>query len=176
MKINVDRKAFEAKLQVAITAIGNKAIIPILNEALIEVSENKMVVTTSNTQITVALNIFCETDGELVDFVCDIKTILSTISLLKSEVITLEIEDGNVLFSTPKTRKRYEVPITYKAGDFPLPKNKKWGTPVVINGTMFAKMIKRTSLFVNPNDLRTGMQGVNIKGDKNKFIIQGTNP
>lgn len=175
MKINVDRKAFEAKLQVAITAIGNKTLIPILDEALIEVSENKMVVTTSNTQITVALNVFCETDGELTDFVCDIKTILSTISLLKSEVITLEIEGDNVIFSTPKTRKRYEVPITYKADDFPIPSSDKWNKPTVINGAMFAKMIKRTSLFVNPNDLRAGLQGVNIKGDKNEFVIQGTN-
>lgn len=177
MKIKVERSQLEAKLLIAVSVLGNNVQPPILNEALIKMSKDSMSITTSDNQVTMTVSLPYEIEsGEMVDFVCDIKSILKPVQLQNNEFMFIEvINDGkDIAFSTPKTRKKYKIPITYDALDFPAIKTEKWSDPVIIDGKAFARMIKKTSVFVNPNDMRQGMSGISAKSSEGTLVIQST--
>ena len=176
MKIKLNRELLEKKLSTAVSVLGNNVQPPILNEALFKMGKNDLSITTSDGGITMTVSLPYELEnGEVKDFVCDIQSIIKPVTLQKSEFMFLEVMEKDILFSTPKTRKKYQIPITYQAIDFPLIKSEEWSDPVIIDGKSFANMIKKTSMLANPNDLRSGISGINLFAKDNTLYIQATN-
>ena len=176
MKITVNREQLEKKLQSAVALIGTKSMIPILDYGLIQVTEKRIIITTSDDSATIRtfLN-HNEVIGDKFDFVCDINIILRTISMLKNELIILNVGEENITLSTPKTRKRYQIPIMDDPSSFPVINNDDFKKPIIVNGKSTSDMIKKASSIVNQNDLRSGMQGINFKVSDGNLSIQSTN-
>ena len=175
MKIQINREALEKKLQILASVIPTRSMIPVLDEGLIEVSEEGITITTSDQNITISSNIMCEIKDPTTkfDFVCDVRTILGTISLLKSETITLYVTDSDVTLSTPRTRKKYQVPIQHSPEDFPQSRSDKWGASLRVPGKMFSSMISKASVIIEPNSLMRSLTGINMLTDEGSLIIQG---
>lgn len=181
MKITAGREALNKKLQAVTGVLSGKAIMPILNEALIEISSTKdpdgneidaILITTSDNEVSASVMIPCTIEGDKRNFVCDISLIMETISTLKSEEIILTVEEKDVILSVPKTRKRFSIPIIHEAKSFPEIAAESYSDPIKINGGVVSKMIRKASLFVNPNDLRPNIAGINLFCKEGKFIVQ----
>lgn len=174
MRIQVNRELLEKKLMVVTSAMATKPLIPILDEALITMTSDSMSITASDNEVTITTNVAANVEGEPFNFVCDIRTILKVISNLKSEEVFFDISTDTAMFSTPRTKKKYEIPLTYKPDTFPTGMETEWEDVTVISGSILATMIKRASLFVNPMDLRKGMSGINFSVAGKELAIQAT--
>jgi DNA polymerase-3 subunit beta len=176
MKIKLERKLLEQKLLIAVSVLGNNIQPPILNEALFKMEKKNLSITTSDGGVTMTTRLPYQLEsGELRDFVCDVQSILKPVNLQKSEFMFLEVTEKDILFSTPKTRTKYKIPISYKAINFPLIKSEKWSDPITVDGKAFARMIKKTAVLANPNELRVGISGINLFAKENTLYIQSVN-
>ena len=138
-------------------------------------SSEKMTIITTDQEITTVTSLKCETLGEVHDFVCDIKTLFGVVSNLKSDEFIIEVAEKNIIFSTPKTRKKYEVPVMYLASEFPIIPKSEWEHIATVTGKDFADMINISSRLVNPEELRRGIAGISLSATNEKLIIQSTN-
>jgi len=176
MKIKLNRETLEKQLVTAVSVIASNPQPPILREALFEFSEENLAITTSDGRLTMTIRLPYELEhGEVSDFVCDVQSLIKPVTLQKSEFMFLEVIDGkDIAFSTPRTRNKYNIPIIYDPESFPRIKAAGWSDPISINGKIFSKMIKKTSMIVNPNDLRTAISGINFKAQEGMFIMEST--
>ena len=174
MKLTFNREQLNKGIQSILGILNTKTGLPILDYALIEVKNNKITIFVSDEEILTQINIPCFIDGDKFDFVCDLKTVQSTASLLRSEEFILDVDDKLIIMSTPKTRKRFEIPIVYSADSFPLMGHSEWMSSITIKGSIFSAMIKRASLFISPTDLRPALTSIHLSSTKDVIRIQGT--
>lgn len=172
MKLTLEREVFAKKIQAAISALGNSPI-PVLNEALLQVKKEKLFITTSNGEVQITVSMNCqEVEGEPQDVVFDIRLIQTPVTTLKAKEVFLEVKDDIVTFYTKRTRNKYEVPIVYKADNYPLLNAEEWSSPLDLKGSVFSAMVKKASMFVDANNIRTGMQGVSLKSSESVVTMQ----
>lgn len=174
MKLIFEREQLNKRLESIIGLINTRTGVPILDEALVKVQEGKIKVTVSDNEISTEITIPCEVEGDIFDFVCDVMTVQKTAALLRNETFILEVDEKVVVMSTPKTRKRFEIPIRNKAADFPAMPDNGWENPMNIKGSLFSSMVKRASMFIKPTDLRPAFTSINLLSTKDMIRIQGT--
>lgn len=174
MKINCNREALVKKLQLATSVMGNSSIIPIYMEALINVEKDKISINTTDGSITMkcSLNVSIGEEESIHDFVCDIQSILSTITLLRDEDVLIEVVDKDVILSTPKSRKKFTIPITHNPGDFPRTDNEWKKEFLSIPGDVLSPMIKSSASVVNTNNLIPEMTGISMSVEKGKLVLK----
>ncbi len=178
MKITLEREVLEKKLQAAVAIIPAKPIIPALDHALIEVTDKRMLITTTDTSITLTVHLPCEVEGELTDFVCDIQTIMKSIATMKDESIVLDVNlaESVVILTVPGKKRKYEIPVFYNASSFPRMNSAEWTKPIALNGIQLATMINRASAEIITTDMRPALTGINLLLKDNTLTIFGGTP
>jgi len=172
MKLTLEREVFAKKIQAAISALGNNPI-PVLNEALLQVKKDRLFITTSNGEVQLTASMNCqEVEGEAQDVVFDIRLLQTPVTTLKAKEVFLEVNEGIVTLFTKRTKNKYEVPIIYKAENYPLLNAEEWSSPLEVKGSVFSAMIKKASIFVDANNIRPGMQGVCLKSNERVVTMQ----
>lgn len=176
MKIVLNRELLIKKLQVSVSAIPNNPIVPVTYEALMQVKDDHISVVTTDLEMTIVNHLpFISISEAKMDFICDIQTILKTITLLKSEDVVFDVTSSQITLSLSKSRKKYQIPITYSVDSFPNQTVSVFNDPIKLNGNIFFEAMKKASLFVNPNDLRVGFKGVCITSSDGSIKIMGGN-
>ena len=158
MKLTLEREILAKKLQSSIGAIGS-SMIPILNEVLFQVKNNRLFITSSNGEVQLTVSMNCEFKGEEQSFVCDARLFLTPVTTLKAKEVFLEVSEELVTLSTKRSSK-YEAPIIYESENYPVLNAKEWSDPLEIKGDTFSKMVKKSSMFVDKNNIRMAMRGL----------------
>jgi DNA polymerase III sliding clamp (beta) subunit (PCNA family) len=171
MKLTLERESFAKKVEAAISALGN-SIIPVLNEAFFQIKNDRLFITTSNGEVQLTVSTPCEVEGEEVEFICDIRLLRTPVTTLKAKEVFLEVTDKMVTLFTKRTKNKYEIPVVYKPESYPLLNAEKWSSPLEINGASFAKMIKKSSILVDGNNIREGMRGIMLESTSKTVTME----
>lgn len=182
MRIEVNRESLEKILQVSNSVAASKNVLPILENNLFKFSAQRLELVSSNLELSLVVGTEYElVEGEVKDFIADGQSILKVISLLKAEKIFIEVEfdkkgKGKLSFGTTKTRKKYDLPISYAASEFPtLDTNGYTTNSCKLPGNIVSQSGRITSPFCNPADLRPSFQGVQIGVSVGKYQAMVTN-
>lgn len=158
MKISVNRKNLLDALRFGGMVAGKNKTIPILDYCKVAVKGGKMVVTSTDTEVTIAKKIDgVECDVEVAEFCVvpsDITTILGT---LKDENVTLEIEKETCILSHSRGIAKMS---TLPAIDFPSAGSNENKISFSMDATHLKTWLDSAKSFVADDPLRPALTGL----------------
>lgn len=158
MKINVNRKSLLDVLRFGGMVAGKNKTIPALDYCKVVVKEGKMVVTSTDTEITIAKKIDgVECDVEVAEFCIIPLDIATTLTTLRDETVSLEVDDKVcVLVHARGTAKTSILP----AIDFPNAPTSETISKFSMNATKLREWLDSAKSFVANDPLRPALTGM----------------
>ena len=158
MKIQVNRKMLLEALAFGGAVAGKCKTIPILDCCKVSFNGNKMVVTSTDTEVTVAKKVnivFSDVEsGEFCVVPTDLTTILST---LRQEEVTLEVEDKVCILHHMRGVAKISV---LPAIDFPTPSSSENKTSFIMDAQKLSGWLDASKNFVASDPLRPALTGM----------------
>ena len=166
MYFKVSKKAFLNSLNIVSRAIKSFSPLPAFSGVLIEVTSNSLILTGSDSDVSIRTKIFHTEDQPLIiqdmgSIVLEAKYILEIVRKLDSEMIELEIVDGfNTRIAGSSTEFNLNgIPASeYPAIDFHAPSQ-----DFLINKETLRTMIGQTSFATTTQETKPVLMGVNFK-------------
>lgn len=158
MKIQVNRLMLLDALKVGGAVAGKSKAIPILDCCKVSIKGGKMIVTSTDSEITIAKKVaIIKSDVEHGDFCVvpsDLTTILST---LRQEDVTLEVDDSScALCHSRGTAKVAVLPAT----DFPTMASNENKTTFTMDANKLSEWLDAAKSFVAVDPLRPALTGM----------------
>jgi DNA polymerase-3 subunit beta len=158
MNIKVNRKTLLDALRIGGMVAGKCKTIPILDHCKVVVKGGKMVVTSTDTEITIAKKVdgvVC--DVELAEFCVMPSTIVTTLATLRDEEVSLEVEkDVCTLLHSRGSVKVAVLPV----GDFPSSPSSETKTTFTMDASRLRTWLDASKSFVAVDPLRPALTGM----------------
>lgn len=158
MKINVNRKNLLDALRFGGMVAGKSKTIPILDYCKVAVKGGKMVVTSTDTEVTIAKKIDgVECDVERIEFCVIPSDITTTLSTLRDDNVTLDIDDNTCALIHAKGVAKV---ATLPAIDFPTSATTDTHTSFNMDAQALKTWIDASRSFVADDPLRPALTGM----------------
>lgn len=159
MKFTVSSAVLAQNLSTIGGLVTRNPVVPILENFLIQVDHNNLIVTASDLQTSVSIQMGVESDIE-VSIAVPAKMLLDTVKNLPDQMITLEIDPESYHVIIHADHGYYKL-LGENADDFPrFTKEEDQGTELVIPVDDFKNVLQRTIFATSQNELKPAMCGV----------------
>lgn len=158
MNIKVNRKNLLDALRFGGMAAGKCKTVPILDYCKIAVSKDKMVVTSTDLEITIAKKINgVECDTEHGDFCVVPSDIINVLSTLRDEDVVLEVKDSECVMNHARGRVKVSV---LPASDFPNNNSNESKVSFTMDAQRLKMWLNSAKNFVAEDNLRPALTGM----------------
>lgn len=164
MKFSIDKNLILENLTNVSKAISNKNIIPILNGIKIDLNEEGLYLTASDSELSIRTFIEKEKINKIEQtgtIVIQSKYILDIIRKLPSDIINFELMDGLKLKIYTES-SQYDLNCL-DSKDYPSMKLEEVESPLILESSLFKKIINQTSFAISTQELRPLLTGINFK-------------
>ncbi|WP_166626403.1 DNA polymerase III subunit beta [Jeotgalicoccus sp. S0W5] len=166
MKISINRQYFIEQLNHCLKAISPRTTLPILSGIKIDVSDDQMVLTGSDSEISIEITIPTEIDNEEIleiespgSVVLTGRFFVDIIKKLSGDFVELET---NEQFSTKITAGKSEFNLSGQdANQYPLLPEVNEADSLVMSSTVLKTIINQTNFAVSLSETRPVLTGVN---------------
>ena len=139
--------------------VTRNPVVPILENFLIQVDHDNLIVTASDLQTSVSIQMGVQSDIEI-NIAVPAKMLLDTVKNLPDQMITLEIDPESYHVVIHADHGYYKL-LGENADDFPrFTKEEEQGTELVIPVDDFKNALQRTIFATSQNELKPAMCGV----------------
>ncbi|HIV81332.1 MAG TPA: DNA polymerase III subunit beta [Candidatus Salinicoccus merdavium] len=176
MKININRQYFIEQLNHCLKAISPRTTLPILNGIKIDVKDDRMILTGSDSEISIEITIPVEVDNEEVleiheagAVVLSGRFFVDIIKKLSGEFVQLETNDA---FQTKITASKSEFNLSGNNPDqYPLLPDVSDEESLIISASVLKSVINQTNFAVSLSETRPVLTGVHwqFKNDEITF-------
>lgn len=168
MNFKVSKRIFYSGLQTVARATSSNSPIPALSGIKIDVSENEIILTGSDSDISIQLVLNNEKDEDLNlsvqekgSIVIESKYIVEIVRKIDADEITFEIVDGSL---TQISGNSAEYKINgMKSSDYPVIDFSKPEKQFTMDAAILKKLINQTSFATSDKETRPVLTGVNFK-------------
>ena len=166
MKISINRQYFIEQLNHCLKAISPRTTLPILSGIKIDVSDDQMVLTGSDSEISIEITIPTEVDNEEIleiespgSVVLTGRFFVDIIKKLSGDFVELET---NEQFSTKITAGKSEFNLSGQdANQYPLLPEVNEADSLVMSSTVLKTIVNQTNFAVSLSETRPVLTGVN---------------
>lgn len=170
MKFKAVASSMFAELQMNSRAVVSSPVVPILQNFLFEVENNKLVVTSSDLQISITneVDIVFEEAGKIA---VPAKILLETLKSLGGQEITFTANDVTNAIEITTTNGNYKL-VGENAGDYVQVVHPKSEVNLPLSSSLLKEVLDTTSFAISNDELRPSMTGllIDFEGDKTKFV------
>lgn len=179
MNLTIKKKYLQDAIQAVTHAITSRTVIPILSGLKFDVEDNKVVLTGSNSDITIqtAIHAMIE-DVEIISYaqpgsiVLPIPHFSEIIKKLPDETVHIEVQDN---FKTVITSGKAVFTIYGQSSEeypqIPIQEN---DDPLLLKGKQLETLIKQTVFAVSPTETRPILTGVHVSFEHNSIVFTAT--
>lgn len=179
MKININRQYFIEQLNHCLKAISPRTTLPILNGIKIDVKDDHMILTGSDSEISIEITIPVEVDNEEVleiheagAVVLSGRFFVDIIKKLSGEFVQLETNDA---FQTKITASKSEFNLSGNNPDqYPLLPDVSDEESLVISASVLKNVINQTNFAVSLSETRPVLTGVHWEFDNDEITFTAT--
>ncbi|MEI3611101.1 DNA polymerase III subunit beta [Pseudogracilibacillus sp. SO30301A] len=179
MKFKVKKKYLLSSIQAVSTAISSRTVIPILTGMKIDVIQSKIILTGSNSDITIQSHIPIQIDDEVIITDIETGTIVlpvphfpEIIKKLPEEIVTIIVEEN---FKTVITSGKAVFTLYgQSSSEYPQIKIDEGEKQLNIKCQDLKTLIKQTVFAVSPMETRPILTGVNITIENNLVTFTAT--
>lgn len=178
MKFTIARNTFIKKLNAVQRAISSKTTIPILTGLKIEAENDRLILTGSNTDISIETTIATTDEDAHLDIESTGSIVLMArffsdiVKKLPDNTMLLEVSDG---FQTTITSGASEFKINgLDANNFPRLPEVDSQTTITLNADVFSEMINETVIAVSTQESRPILTGIHFTIEDNKLSAVAT--
>lgn len=157
MKILVNSKELNKKLQTLSGVIGTSNTLPVIDNFLFEVDNNVLKITATDLENTMSTTISVESEGS-VSILVESKILTEALKTFADQPLVFTINENNTVEISSNNGK-YEVAFL-ESHQFPKTPELEETKSIVIPSKALAKGISKTLFAVGTNDLRLVMTGV----------------
>jgi len=174
MNFKIEKTALLNCLNVSQKAMAAKSNMPALTGILITCKDGKVVLNTSNTDISIKVEVEHASLEIINDGTCLVpgRLFCDIIRKLGGDEVEIELEDDNILRiqggSSDITLNLLDVE------DYPTQKYNEEGTPIVLKANLLKELIRETVFATSVVENRPILTGVNIKISENKLLAVAT--
>lgn len=174
MKFKIDRQTFLNGLNISQKALASKSNMPAMMGILLYCETDKLILITSNGEISIKQVIMHESleidnEGKCLipgKFFCDI------IRKLNGNLVDIELEEDNIL--RIQTEKSDITLNLLYLEDYPVLNMDVQGEELIMSSTLIKDIIKETTFAASISDSRPILMGVNFKLVKNHLLAVAT--
>lgn len=173
MHFKIDKKVLDKKIDIISNAVDPVSINPALKGILFEVQNKKIILTASNQELSIQIeiedeNLDIEKSGNMLIPASLLKEIVKKLE----GIIDFKLENNQLVISTKEDRFFINL---LEIKDFPQIEFTKFGDAFEIDADVFRSLIKNTIFAAAPNDnLRKIFQYVNFKAKDGVMTITAT--
>ncbi len=179
MKININRQYFIEQLNHCLKAISPRTTLPILNGIKIDVKDDHMILTGSDSEISIEITIPVEVDNEEVleiheagAVVLSGRFFVDIIKKLSGEFVQLETNDA---FQTKITASKSEFNLSGNNPDqYPLLPDVSDEESLVISSSVLKNVINQTNFAVSLSETRPVLTGVHWQFNNDEITFTAT--
>lgn len=177
MNFKISKRSFYNALSAVSHAISANSPIPALSGIKIDVAEDHLILTASDSNISIKRELYKSEDCELIVFeqgsvVIESRYILEIVRKIDSDLIQLELMDGAL---TRISGSLAEFNINgIPADQFPLIDFSKQNTEFTIEASALLKLISETIFATSDKETRPVLTGVNFRFDENTLTCIAT--
>lgn len=179
MKININRQYFIEQLNHCLKAISPRTTLPILNGIKIDVKDDHMILTGSDSEISIEITIPVEVDNEEVleiheagAVVLSGRFFVDIIKKLSGDFVQLETNDA---FQTKITASKSEFNLSGNNPDqYPLLPDVSDEESLVISASVLKNVINQTNFAVSLSETRPVLTGVHWQFDNDEITFTAT--
>lgn len=158
MNINVNRKSLIDALRFGGMVAGKNKTIPILDYCKVAVKGGKMVVTSTDTEVTIAKKIDgVDCDVEQAEFCIVPSDLVTTLATLRDDIITLEVSENNCTLVHSRGKATVAV---LPSQDFPSPNNNENKASFTLDAAKLKYWLDSAKNFVGDDPLRQAITGM----------------
>ncbi|WP_231634366.1 MULTISPECIES: DNA polymerase III subunit beta [Bacillales] len=179
VKININRQYFIEQLNHCLKAISPRTTLPILNGIKIDVKDDHMILTGSDSEISIEITIPVEVDNEEVleiheagAVVLSGRFFVDIIKKLSGDFVQLETNDA---FQTKITASKSEFNLSGNNPDqYPLLPDVSDEESLVISASVLKNVINQTNFAVSLSETRPVLTGVHWQFDNDEITFTAT--
>jgi DNA polymerase-3 subunit beta len=179
MKININRQYFIEQLNHCLKAISPRTTLPILTGIKIDVKNDHMILTGSDSEVSIEITVPMEVDNEEVleieragAVVLSGRFFVDIIKKLSGEFVQLETNDS---FQTKITAAKSEFNLSGNDPDqYPLLPEVNDEESLVISASVLKDVISQTNFAVSLSETRPVLTGVHWQFDNDKITFTAT--
>lgn len=162
MKVTLITKDFAKKTNVVSRFASLRAQLPILSNIKLKAEGNKLLMTATNLEMSIATYLGAKVDDEG-EISIPAKTFSELINTLRSEHLELESEGESLKISTPETNTKINGINT---ADFPDVPEKNLPDTIKLNSSDIKRSLSQVLFSTSPDDTRPALAGVLVIFDK----------
>lgn len=178
MQFTIKRNAFIKKLNAVQRAISSKTTIPILTGLKLEVEDDQIILTGSNTDISIETTILTNDEEAGLNIKSTGSVVLTArffgeiVKKLPDETLTLTVSDG---FQTTITSGAAEFKINgLDANNFPHLPEIDSQTTIELDSEVFSELVRETVIAVSNQESRPILTGIHFKLDGDQLTAVAT--
>lgn len=178
MQFTIKRNAFIKKLNAVQRAISSKTTIPILTGLKLEVEDDQIILTGSNTDISIETTILTSDEEAGLNIESTGSVVLTArffgeiVKKLPDETLTLTVSDG---FHTTITSGAAEFKINgLDANNFPHLPEIDSQTTIELDSEVFSELVRETVIAVSNQESRPILTGIHFKLDGDQLTAVAT--
>ncbi|GEP18850.1 DNA polymerase III subunit beta [Pediococcus argentinicus] len=178
MQFTIKRNAFIKKLNAVQRAISSKTTIPILTGLKLEVEDDQIILTGSNTDISIETTILTSDEEAGLNIESTGSVVLTArffgeiVKKLPDETLTLTVSDG---FQTTITSGAAEFKINgLDANNFPHLPEIDSQTTIELDSEVFSELVRETVIAVSNQESRPILTGIHFKLDGDQLTAVAT--
>ncbi|MBL7792779.1 MAG: DNA polymerase III subunit beta [Saprospiraceae bacterium] len=172
MKFSVSSSELLKQLQLAVGAIGNNPVLPIMEDFLFAISNNRLTITASDleTSIVTEMEVMADSDGAVA---VPAKILLETLKALPQQPITFVVNEENFGIEITSAYGKYKL-AGENGQDFPHIPEPDNVDAVSLPSGLLSQGINKTLFATSSDELRPAMTGVYFQIDFSKIILVAT--
>lgn len=172
MRFSVSSTDLLRKLQIAGGAIESNPVQPLLEDFLFDLSENKLIVTATNleTSIILDLDVIGEENGTVA---VPAKILIDTLKALPDQPISFDVEEDTNWIEITSAFGKYKL-AGDKAEDYPEIPVIDQENSLELSSDVLIKAINNTIIAASDDELRLAMTGVFFQIDYNRIVFVAT--
>lgn len=172
MQIKINREVLLKPLTNVTSIVERRHTLPILSNLLVEAKNNNILLTATDLEMQISLNIESKFSGELSTTISAKKLLDICRSLPESVDIDMISNDSRITVKAGKSRFNLQ---TLPAADYPImTKVMDNNTQILIGQSALKKLLKQVEFAMAQQDIRYYLNGLLIEVNENKLNIVGT--
>lgn len=177
MNFSISKRILYNNLTIVSRAISGVAPVPSLSGVKIDVLVDELVLTGSDSNISIKANIKKNEENKLLieeegSIVIDAKYILEIVRKIDSDIVTFDTIDGT--FTLIKGEKAEFKMNGMRAKDYPDIDFDMASEPFKMNTKIFTDIVKQTAFACSDKETRPALTGVNFKASGNELVCNAT--
>lgn len=175
MKFQINRNLLDSTLQNVSRGLSNKTPMPILTGVLLNATDDKLILTTTNKEISVQVTL--QTSKDLLIFetgscVVPGKYFVEIIKKLDGDQVEVTLFEENTIKII--SNKSDFTLIAYDRNNFPVPDFTKKGNSFELKNKVFKQIIRQTSFACATTENRIILTSVNFELKSNQLLVIAT--